>query len=128
MKNENLSIEANRLAPVPACSISVAWPPPWLADETAPTVIPAAENTAPSLPPAIEPNPEFASWVYAPQGPAVEQPTPTLPASPSGSRCRRCSGRQTDDIEIHGGLSIRRDCRECGRFVSFPIWYGRNQG
>lgn len=38
--------------------------------------------------------------------------------------CDRCGSRQFRDIDIHGGQSTRRDCAWCGRFHSWPRWYG----
>lgn len=40
---------------------------------------------------------------------------------PSGCRC---GSQMFLDISIHKGKSIRRDCAECGRFRSFPVWNG----
>lgn len=40
---------------------------------------------------------------------------------PSGCKC---GSQMFLDIAIHNGKSIRRDCAECGRFRSFPIWNG----
>ena len=61
--------------------------------------------------------------------PATSSPIPSAsPASsaviPSPAPCPRCGG-QTIDVRIHDGQSVRRDCRRCGRFVSFPMWYGK---
>ena len=39
--------------------------------------------------------------------------------------CTRCGSTETADFSIHDGQSIRRDCAKCGRFQSFPLWYGR---
>jgi hypothetical protein len=45
--------------------------------------------------------------------------------SPSTSQvCPRCKAQEHVDHEIHGGASVRRDCARCGRFRSFPKWYG----
>ena len=40
------------------------------------------------------------------------------------SRCHRCGSSKYVDVSIHGGRSVRRDCARCGRFVTFPKWYG----
>jgi hypothetical protein len=40
--------------------------------------------------------------------------------------CRRCGTAGILEVLIHGGRSVRRDCAQCGRFVEFPIWYGRS--
>ncbi len=37
----------------------------------------------------------------------------------------RCGGTTWNDVLIHGGQSVRRDCGKCGRFLDFPIWYGK---
>lgn len=39
--------------------------------------------------------------------------------------CHRCGATTWSDTPIHGGRSVRRDCARCGRFVDFPVWYGR---
>jgi hypothetical protein len=38
-----------------------------------------------------------------------------------------CGSTQWRDVPIHGGRSIRRDCARCGRFLSFPLWYGQRE-
>jgi hypothetical protein len=52
------------------------------------------------------------------------RPTPTavVPNKGSGECC--CGSTATHDVAIHGGRSTRRDCAKCGRFQSFPVWYG----
>ena len=39
--------------------------------------------------------------------------------------CRRCGNFRTYLAIIHAGESLRRDCSQCGRFVSFPSWNNR---
>ena len=39
--------------------------------------------------------------------------------------CRRCGSREFVDVQIHGGISMRRDCCYCGLTLGFPLWYGR---
>jgi hypothetical protein len=39
----------------------------------------------------------------------------------------RCGSTRWRDVPIHGGRSIRRDCARCGRFLSFPLWYGHKE-
>jgi hypothetical protein len=39
----------------------------------------------------------------------------------------RCGSTRWRDVPIHGGRSIRRDCARCGRFLSFPLWYGQRE-
>jgi hypothetical protein len=38
-----------------------------------------------------------------------------------------CGSTKWRDVPIHGGRSIRRDCARCGRFIAFPLWYGRKE-
>lgn len=46
------------------------------------------------------------------------------------SSCPRCGSTVTKDVPLdhhpHDGKSIRRDCGECGRFVSWPRWNGKD--
>ena len=37
--------------------------------------------------------------------------------------CDRCGATEYRDMPIHKGLSTRRDCARCGRFIDFPRWY-----
>ena len=57
----------------------------------------------------------------------VGQDLPPLPpravATGTGERCR-CGCNAFVDAAIPDGR-IRRDCRACGRFMSFPKWYER---
>ena len=46
------------------------------------------------------------------------------PASLAKLACR-CGSTTWRDVPIHGGRSVRRDCGGCGRFLNFPIWYGK---
>ena len=65
-------------------------------------------------------------WVddKPPCDPATE-PTPVvIPKAPAKPVCR-CGATNWRDVPIHGGKSIRRDCGRCGRFVDFPVWYGK---
>jgi hypothetical protein len=62
-----------------------------------------------------------------PPEPVLPPPPPTPPPPPAGSaapRCPHCGSAATRDVAIHAGRSVRRDCATCGRFVSFPVWYG----
>ena len=43
------------------------------------------------------------------------------PAKPTKPVCR-CGSTTWRDVSIHDGQSVRRDC---GRFIEFPIWYGK---
>ncbi len=51
------------------------------------------------------------------------QPNRDRPASGNEPICR-CGSATWRDVSIHGGQSIRRDCARCGKFLSFPQWYG----
>jgi hypothetical protein len=46
---------------------------------------------------------------------------------PPDALCR-CGSTTWRDIPIHDGQSVRRDCAVCGRFIDFPIWYGKGTG
>lgn len=48
-------------------------------------------------------------------------------AASSSIRCPRCGTTGHKDVAIHGGQSVRRDCSRCGRFLEFPVWYGRRK-
>jgi hypothetical protein len=50
---------------------------------------------------------------------------PPAARHPPGA-CDRCGGISFRDTPIHDGASTRRDCAKCGRFISFPLWYGKN--
>ena len=60
--------------------------------------------------------------VLAALRPAAE--APGHPASVAVKAVCRCGSTAWRDLGIHGGQSTRRDCRRCGRFICFPIWYG----
>ena len=57
----------------------------------------------------------------------TESPTrPAVDAPPTSAKAVcRCGSTETTDVAIHDGASLRRDCAKCGRFVDFPVWYGR---
>lgn len=38
----------------------------------------------------------------------------------------RCGSTTWRDVSIHDGQSVRRDCGRCGRFLAFPVWYGKD--
>jgi hypothetical protein len=50
--------------------------------------------------------------------PVVTRDAPAKPAC-------RCGSTAWHDAPIHCGKSVRRDCRSCGRFIEFPVWYGK---
>ncbi len=71
----------------------------------------------PQAPPSIASGPQVIE--------AAGSVNPNAPATNHPGACRRCGSDDTVDVPIHGGLSVRRDCRRCGRFIDFPVWYGR---
>ena len=40
------------------------------------------------------------------------------------TRCRKCHGEEFVEVAIHGGESVRVDCRKCRAFVKFGKWMG----
>jgi hypothetical protein len=36
-----------------------------------------------------------------------------------------CGSTEVAGFPIHSGKSVRCDCAKCGRFISFPVWYGK---
>ncbi len=54
------------------------------------------------------------------------QPMPTM--KPTAKAVCRCGGAAWRDVPIHDGQSVRRDCDNCGRFINFPVWYGKPTG
>ena len=59
--------------------------------------------------------------------PAQLSPICDAPAKPPKAVCR-CGSMTWRDVPIHNGQSVRRDCRKCGRFIDFPVWYGSSAG
>ena len=57
--------------------------------------------------------------------PALPAPTREAQAKPTKPVCR-CASTTWRDVPIHDGQSIRRDCRRCGWFMEFPVWYGND--
>lgn len=55
---------------------------------------------------------------------ATPAPPFALSDTPAKAVCR-CGSTTWCDVPIHGGQSIRRDCGRCGRFLDFPVWYGK---
>lgn len=49
------------------------------------------------------------------------------PVEPTKAFCR-CGSATWRDVPIHGGVSLRRDCGRCGRFLDFPVWYAKDVG
>ncbi len=69
-------------------------------------------------PPTFSPFPPFSPFHPDRRG---EQP---LPLPPGVACCDRCGSTETTDSVIHGGQSLRQDCRQCGRFRKFVRWHG----
>jgi len=65
----------------------------------------------------LRPTPEVAPAPTVATGDASVKPTKAV--------CR-CGSTTWRDVPIHGGQSIRRDCGRCGRFLDFPVWYGKD--
>jgi hypothetical protein len=75
---------------------------------------------------------------------AVLRPAPSTEAKPEIANHRpvqklqkpkpvcRCGSTTWRDVVLshapHNGTTIRRDCAGCGRFLDFPVWYGRLTG
>ena len=42
----------------------------------------------------------------------------------------RCGSTTWRDVVLHhaphNGTTVRRDCGRCGRFMEFPVWYGKD--
>ena len=64
--------------------------------------------------------------VPIPSAPAEEASAKPKPpgTAPAKAVCR-CGSMRWRDVPIHEGQSVRRDCRSCGRFLGFPVWYGK---
>jgi hypothetical protein len=60
-----------------------------------------------------------------PGGAASNLNAPTASGRSASAPCCRCGSSRFVDVPVHGGASLRRDCAECGRFISFPVWHGR---
>lgn len=41
----------------------------------------------------------------------------------AGVPCERCRSVMSHLIPVHAGMSLRRDCSGCGRFIENPVWY-----
>lgn len=60
-------------------------------------------------------------------GPVLPVAAAEAAALPTVAVCR-CGSTKWRDVPIHGGHTVRRDCGRCGRFIDFPIWYGKGTG
>lgn len=56
--------------------------------------------------------------------PAIPLASRDARETPAKAICR-CGSATWRDVPIHGGQSTRRDCAGCGRFIGFPVWYGK---
>src|SRR5262245_16793296 len=77
-----------------------AWPPAWLAKRTATHEVPAEK-------------PDQSGQVVTEKSDQI------------GQAFCRCGSSEHRDFRIHSGQSVRRDCAACKRFLSFPVWYGK---
>jgi hypothetical protein len=58
--------------------------------------------------------------------PEVVKPDPKESAQAKAVKpACRCGSTTWRDVPIHDRQSVRRDCGRCGRFIEFPIWYGK---
>src|SRR5262245_17574403 len=55
------------------------------------------------------------------------EPAPIIDPGTTKVVCR-CGSTTWRDVTIHVGRSVRRDCARCGRFIEFPVWYGKGTG
>jgi hypothetical protein len=73
-------------------------------------------------------SPQIALFAPGSMGwPELEQRNlqdPTLKKERDVKPVCRCGSIQSQDVPIHGGQSVRRDCESCRRFLGFPVWYG----
>ena len=60
--------------------------------------------------------------------PTLDSGADLSPKADSTPGCPRCGCQRTRDFPIHAGQSTRRECARCRRFVSFPIWNGKDTG
>jgi hypothetical protein len=67
----------------------------------------------------LRPAPESAPDLPAPTSEALSKPAKVI--------CR-CGSTTSRDVLIHDGQSVRRDCGRCGKFIEFPVWYGKGTG
>jgi len=88
--------------------------------------LPVGRHGDPLFPPYVMDGLRTAEtrWSYEPPTPVVTDDTTAKPTKPV---CR-CGSITWRDVPIHGGRSTRRDCARCGRFISFPVWYGKTTG
>ncbi len=72
----------------------------------------------------VEHKPVLLRLLHAEAEPAAANQDDHQP-EPTSQKCRRCKSRRFLDVEIHGGQSVRRDCKRCGCFWEFVNWYGK---
>jgi hypothetical protein len=49
------------------------------------------------------------------------------PAGPRPPGTCVCGATDVVDVPIHGGRSVRQDCRRCDRFIRFAVWHGKRE-
>lgn len=57
---------------------------------------------------------------------ADAEPAPVTDIVSTGKPVCRCGSTTWRDVAIHDSQSVRRDCARCGRFLGWPLWYGRH--
>lgn len=78
--------------------------------------------------------PEVLAWLKAhktellAQWPPPAAFQPVLTKKPAAKPVCRCGSTTWRDVPIHNGQSVQRECDHCGRFISFPVWYGKVTG
>jgi hypothetical protein len=58
----------------------------------------------------------------APGDPLPQGASTNIEAKIPQGICDRCGSDEYVDTPIHNGRSLRRDCSQCGRFLSWPKW------
>lgn len=58
----------------------------------------------------------------------VPRAEPCNAPTKSAEAACQCGSTEGIDVPIHEGRSLRRDCARCGRFLDFPVWYGKTAG
>ena len=62
------------------------------------------------------------------RGGATLDTRPIIDLTSTKEQLCRCGSTTWRDEPIHDGRSVRRDCGRCGRFIDFPLWYGKATG
>jgi hypothetical protein len=50
-----------------------------------------------------------------------------MPAVVDANGACPCGSTKFTDVPIHDGKSVRRDCAQCSKFLSFAVWYGKQK-